>query len=184
MWANTCHILQKREILPRTLGNKKFNSRALRTPRLFTIYTEKLFSQRFVQVVMKKSLIMSVKRSDCPFTPVIKRNEFDPIIIARWRWRIANDKRIFTQKFDTTLWAKPGSFIRWQIVFDGFKRLSRYWQFKGNLHSWSKRTFNCRKYSRISNYGWKPSHEVSVLGETGFVYRLYLLLNFPSSYGV
>ena len=70
MWANTCRILQKSEVVPRTLGYMKFNSRALSTLRLFTFYTEKLFSQRFVQVGIKKSLIMSVKRSDCPFTPI------------------------------------------------------------------------------------------------------------------
>ena len=53
MWANTWR-LRKSEVLPRTLGNTKFNSRALKTLRLrFTIYTEKLFSHRFVQLVRK-----------------------------------------------------------------------------------------------------------------------------------
>ena len=45
--------------------------------------------------------------------------------------------------------------------------------FKGNLHSSSKRKFNCRKYCLISNFGWMPSDEESVSGKTGFAYHLY-----------
>ena len=135
MWAKTCRILQKREVLPRTLGNKKFNSRALRTPRLFTIYTEKLFSQRFVQVGIKKSLIMSVKRSDCPFTPIklSKAASSTQTELQDGGEELQMISAFSTRKFDTTLWTKPGTFILWQIVFDGFKHLSRCWHFKGNL---------------------------------------------------
>ena len=40
---------------------------------------------------------------------------------------------------------------------------------------------NCMKYCHdlISNFDCKPSVEISVSGKTGFVYHLYLLLNFP-----